>query len=120
MASHSAGRRRTVCETCNLPFYADSGACPYCDTDGSTADADADAGGFVFEAPETTERTRTTCQACGLPHYDDLEACPYCERAGGTAVEADSPDSPDGPTESAPSADERSGLFGRIKRTLGF
>ena len=117
MASQSAGRRRTVCETCELPFYADAGACPYCGTEESSA---ADDGGFVFEASETSERTRTTCQSCGLPHYDDLEACPYCERAGRTVVEADSPDSPDGPTEAAPGADELSGLFGRIKRTLGF
>lgn len=117
MASRSAGRRRTVCETCELPFYADSGTCPYCGTEESAADTDADAGGFVFEVSETTQRTRTTCPACGLPHYDDVEACPYCERAGGTSVEADSPD---GPTESEPSADEPSGLFGRIKRALGF
>ncbi|MFW5963537.1 MAG: hypothetical protein ACOCQM_01635 [Natronomonas sp.] len=115
MARRSATRRRTVCEACGLPFYADAGACPYCGTEESSADGDD--GGFVFEASETTERTRTTCRACGLPHYDDLEACPYCERAGRTVVETDSPD---GPTESAPGADERSGLFGRIKRTLGF
>ena len=34
MASQSAGRRRTVCETCELPFYADVGSCPYCEQAG--------------------------------------------------------------------------------------
>jgi hypothetical protein len=78
---------------------------------------DTETGGFVFDDEETAARIRTTCRSCGLPHYDDVEGCLYCEQAG---ISMAGTDSLDPTTESTVAPNERSSLFGRIKRTLGF
>lgn len=51
------GRERTVCESCELPYYADGEGCPYCG--GAVAAGDQDAGregdeesGIVFGSAE--------------------------------------------------------------------
>ena len=123
--ARSAGRERTVCETCDLPYYADAGACPYCGADES---------GFVFGTAEPAGRARTTCPACGLPHYEDADGCPYCAYAGSES-ETDDPATVErvepepeperepepGPgTGAARDADAGGGLVARLKRALGF
>ena len=32
MANSTAERSRTVCQSCDLPYYASEGKCPYCAT----------------------------------------------------------------------------------------
>ena len=115
--ARSAGRERTVCESCELPYYADEEECPYCGTDQS---------GFVFGTAEGTDRSRTTCPDCGLPHYDG-EGCPYCAYAGSgsepataTAAEPVEPESEPRPESTTDPANDEPGFFGRLKRALGF
>jgi RNA polymerase subunit RPABC4/transcription elongation factor Spt4 len=112
--ARSAGRERTVCEACELPYYADEDECPYCGTEES---------GFVFGTVETAGRSRTTCPDCGLPRYEDADECPYCAfAASGPAVEPTRPEpiEPESAETGARTADDEDGFFGRLKRTLGF
>ena len=36
MANSTAERSRTVCQSCELPYYAARSACPYCTTAGAS------------------------------------------------------------------------------------
>lgn len=115
--ARSASRSRTVCESCVLPYYAEKEECPYCGASGGTKTAtDSE---FVFDNEGEPRQTRTTCPECGLTHYEDADECPYCayagvpaDASGGEAVEPTEPTRTDGPTNDT-------GLFGRIKQTLG-
>lgn len=51
MAHGATARERTVCNHCGLPFYSDSGGCPYCESAGKDAAAPAESTG------ETTRPT---------------------------------------------------------------
>lgn len=55
-----AVRERTVCESCELPYYADGEGCPYCEGSVATDVRDPkrnrdDEPGFVFESTEPDE-----------------------------------------------------------------
>jgi hypothetical protein len=36
MANGTVKQSRTVCQSCDLPYYASKGACPYCATTGGS------------------------------------------------------------------------------------
>lgn len=114
--ARSAGRERTVCETCDLPYYADAEECPYCGTEES---------GFVFGTAVSTGRSRTTCPDCGLPHYEEADGCPYCAAAESESEAGESATTETVEPESEPAGTQRTvddggGLFSRLKRALGF
>lgn len=70
--------RRTTCKECGLPYYEESGTCPYCEFSSSAERSESS------EQSESWPRTR--CDECGLPYYaDENDACPYCSRVEGAA-----------------------------------
>jgi len=120
-----ASRERTTCGSCELPFYAERGECPYCAGQGDGSDED---GGFVFGSGGSSGRPRVECPECRLSHYEDAEACPYCTYAGAsdeTAYPEHDEESAEAvetvePPQAESAGDDGGGLFGRLKRALGF
>jgi len=118
MANSQAERRRTACEGCGLPFYAEKGECPYCAW-ADPAEPASEESGFVFGTHSVDDR-RTECPKCGLPHYEDADRCPYCEYAEATGDGESSEETPrERPTDDAAATESSPGLFGRLKAALG-
>jgi hypothetical protein len=61
--SAAQARERTVCETCELPYYADGEGCPYCarttGVEAVTSEEPDEDSGFVFGSPDAGETTET-------------------------------------------------------------
>lgn len=127
--ARSSSRQRTVCGSCELPFYAEKGACPYCGDVASLDEPEPDGTGFVFGTAESAGDSRTTCPDCGLP-YDDTDGCPYCAYASdGDASSSGAATAGEGTgvTEyvsgegsSVQGREGDAGLVRRLKRALGF
>ena len=51
MANSTAERSRTVCQSCELPYYAARSACPYCTTAGWSETGGSGTGNVHGESP---------------------------------------------------------------------